>query len=313
MDLKTFFGHEKHILKRTMQFIGCSRRGDAEKLKSFGAILWFQRSSRPSQVLTFSQWGHLVRGCRTLLGMGVGGPWSRFLRLGTLGVRGPASASQALVVVHCLHHPQHHCGDRLQAPLRGHPPLQAGGRADGALLVVAVPSHGVQQLLHGLPAHGAVVSGPGPLPDAPEAELVHAVGHVGRPLHGSQADGALGVVCCLRQSCLGGLAQAAITCSRAALPCVFFGSGCHVLPRDMCKVLEVFWQEGLARDVEPLPLTSVAAPAVTQAKEQRLPCRGVVEMPRSSKKESLPAAQGEVSPPSPPLLLRVHLLGAHTA
>ena len=75
---------------------------------------------------------------------------------------------------------------------------------------------------------------------------------------------------------------------------------------------------GGAGDDEPLPLTSAAAADVAQQKAKRghghwLARGGVEEMPRSLKKETLPAPQAELSPPCSPLLLRPCLLAAPAA
>lgn len=121
-------------------------------------------------------------------------------------------------------------------PVHSHPPAQAGGQAHHKQLVVVVASHGVQHLLQGLPAHGAVLPGLGPVPNAAKAELVHAVGHKGWLPHGAQADGALRAHPCLQQPC---------PCSRTALPCALFGTALHVLQRETWKVLEVVWKKGL--------------------------------------------------------------------
>lgn len=199
------------------------------------------------------------------MGVSVGEPWSCFLPLGPLSLQRVPSAIQVLLVLECLCHPQHGCSAWWGVPHPGHPLhlVQSGGQADGALSVVTVPSHRVQHPVDGLPAHGAVVPGPGPQLDALEAEFVHAVGHVGRLPRAVQADGALGVFLYLWRCCLGRLAPAA-----AALPRVFFGSGCHVLPGEMCRVLELAWQEWLAQGVvKPLPLASTAALGVTQSRE----------------------------------------------
>lgn len=195
-----------------------------------------------------ARWLLCSAGCRSWLGWDPGWPWSCPLSLGApgapgislarcgwLGGRPPAQVVAALRAA-------------AAGPVGGHPPAQAGGQAHHKQLVVVVASHGVQHLLQRLPAHGAVLPGLGPVPDAPKAELVHAVGHKGRLPHGAQADGALGAHCHLQRPCPG---------SRAAVPCAFFGTACHVLPRETWKVLEV--ADRLAWDVELLPLISAGA------------------------------------------------------
>lgn len=177
------------------------------------------------------------------MGWDVGGPWSCPLSLGALGAhvlalaihgvtpsgRGRVGAQPPAQVVAALRAAP-------AGPVHGHPPAQAGGQAHHKELVVVVASHGVQHLLQGLPAHGAILPGLGPEPDAPKAELVHAIGHKGRLPHGTQADGALRARRCLQRPC---------PCSRATLPRAFFGTARHVLPREMWKVLEVVWPKGL--------------------------------------------------------------------
>ena len=61
------------------------------------------------------------------------------------------------------------------------------------------------------------------------------------PFDVSQADGALGVCCCLQWYCLWRLACGASPCSRAALPHGFLSAQHHILARETSKVLVLVW------------------------------------------------------------------------
>ena len=229
------FGHETHTPWEASRCLLEATEADAEGLQLHRPVAWVRRSSRASRTLARTRRAWLPRsaGCGSLVGGGVGGPWSCALPLRAVRPHRSASASRGAVgggppaqVVAPLRGPA-------AGPLHGHPPAQAGGQADHVLLVVVVPSHGVQQLIERLPADWAGSCPPGPLPDAGKAETVEAEGHVGCLFDVSQADGALGVRCCLRRPCLGRLAHAAGPCSRAALHHGFLGVRRCPTKRDM--------------------------------------------------------------------------------
>lgn len=173
-------------------------------------------------------------------------------------------------------------------PLSDHVPPVAVGRGDHVLLVVVIPSHRVEEQVEGLPAERAPGSPFGPLLDAVKAELVEAEGHVGCVLDASQADGAPGALCCLLRACRWQVARAAVTRSRAAVLEVFLGAQRHALPRETCKVLELFWRwerkskgrprklwerggKGLLKGL-PAGWEAAAAAALWARQPQGLPC-----------------------------------------
>lgn len=174
----------------------------------------------------------------SLLGRGVGGPWSCIPPRGSVPPLRPPSPRCGAAVG----------GPSAQvvAPLRGsapHPvpgraPLPVGGRADDILPVVIVRSHRVQDTVERLPAERARSSPAGPLPDAAKAEAVEAYGHAGCVAHGAQADGARGICRCLRLPCPLHLPGDGPHC-RAALLRSLSGARCHVLPGKMCKEPEL--------------------------------------------------------------------------
>ena len=127
------------------------------------------------------------------------------------------------------------------ALLRGSAAHLLPGRGDHILLVVVICPHCVQHTVERLSAEQAGNSYGSPLPDADEAEAVATGAYVGCIVRLAQADGARAACCCLPPSCPLSLAGAGHG-GRAALLLSLLGARCHVLPRDRCKVPELFWR-----------------------------------------------------------------------
>lgn len=134
----------------------------------------------------------------SLLGGGVGGPWSCAgpicscdplqLPSPSYGVVVGGPWAQVVVVLR----------GSAGGPLPGGVPAAMSGWPAHVLLVVIIRSHRVQDAVDGLPAERARGAGGSPLPDAAEAEGVAAGVGVGGFPDGFQADGAASLCCCFR-------------------------------------------------------------------------------------------------------------------
>lgn len=167
---------------------------------------------------------------QSVLGDGVGGPQNCLLPLSTASACSAASGSPGVVFG------GHATCARLVLP-------RGLCRQDHLLPVVIIPSHGVQQLPQRLAADWAAMCPTGLPPDAGEAEVLCAGGHVG-----------CGLACLRHMWHLESAAASAVhgwggwlllPSLTTELPShVFLGTQRYVLPRETRKMLELVWQGG---------------------------------------------------------------------